>query len=295
MNGWIIYNGTLKITKIQALVFKFSKIAKEKGINFYTVKNNELIPFYNSLGEAQLKSLVKLEEPDFIVFWDKDIFLARHLELMGYKLFNTREAIEICDNKALMQLYLSKTGIRVPKTIVAPFVFNQQELKDDYFNMVHNILGDKFVLKESFGSFGMQVYKLEGIEALKDKINEIENSDFIIQEYIESSYGKDIRVNIVGDKIIGAMERKNPFDFRANITAGGKGELIQLNKEQKDIAMQAHKALNLDFSGVDLLYGENNEPILCEVNSNVNFLSFEDISQVDFSNILLDYILGRIR
>ena len=140
----------------------------------------------------------------------------------------------------------------------------------------------------------MQVYLVSGRKELEAKIMEMGNRNFIMQEYIESSVGKDIRINIIGDKIIGAMERSNPSDFRANITLGGEGRFIELNKEQEEIALNAHKAFKLDFSGVDLLYGSKGEPILCEVNSNVNYVSFEQASGINFSGLLLDYIVENL-
>ena len=100
--------------------------------------------------------------------------------------------------------------------------------------------------------------------------------------------------NIIGNKVIGAMLRESEVDFRANISQGGKGRLIELTKAQEEIALKAHKVLGLDFSGVDLLFGENDEPLLCEVNSNLNFLSFEKIWGKSFGKKILEYILGEI-
>lgn len=294
MKGWIIYNGALRIKKVERLVQKLAQEGKKKKIDLMLVKNNQIMPCYSPFGKPELKSLIDLEEPDFIIFWDKDIFLAKHLEEMGYKLFNSMEAIESCDDKALMHLKLSKTGLRVPKTIVGPFVFQQQNLSDEYLDRVFEELGDKIILKETHGSFGMQVYLINSKEELKSKIMELGSRRFIMQEFIDTSCGKDIRVNIIGDKVIGAMERVNPSDFRANITLGAVGKYVELNDIQKEVALKAHKALNLDFSGVDILYGKDGEPILCELNSNVNYLSFEETSGINFGSLLLDYIMERL-
>lgn len=295
MNGWIIYNGALRIKKVEKLVEKLSNEGKKKGLNLRLVKNNQLMPIYSSFGKPEIKTIIDLDEPDFIIFWDKDILLAKHLELMGYRLFNAREAIENCDNKALMHLELSNQGIRMPKTLVGPFVFFQQNLSDEYFDRIFSELGQRIILKEAYGSFGMQVYQINSKEELQSRLIELGNRAFIMQEYIDTSFGRDIRVNIIGDKIVGAMERSNSSDFRANITLGGTGKFIELDDNQKEIALKAHKALKLDFSGVDLLYGKDNEPILCEVNSNVNYLSFEEASGINFSEKLLDYIMEKMQ
>lgn len=39
-------------------------------------------------------------------------------------------------------------------------------------------------------------------------------------------------------------------------------------QKQQDMALNVCRTLGLDFAGVDLMFGENDEPIFCEVNSN---------------------------
>ena len=294
MTGWIIYNGALRIKKVEILALDLVERAKKVGINFIPVKNNEIIPMIDDNGELTIKGLDKLKEPEFIIFWDKDVLLAKHLEDMGYMLFNSSRAIEICDNKSLMHIELAKNKLRVPKTIISPYVYQNQKLSDQYFDRVIEELGKSIILKESYGSFGMQVYKLEGKEELRNKIMELGRKSFVIQEDIKESHGRDIRVNIIGDRIIGAMERISEGDFRANITLGATARPIELTKEQADLSLKAHRTLELDFSGVDLLYDKNRNPILCEVNSNVNYISFEKTTGISFGDKILDYIRGRL-
>ncbi|MDY6226425.1 MULTISPECIES: ATP-grasp domain-containing protein [unclassified Clostridium] len=296
MTGWIIYNGTLNITKIIELVDSLVEDARKLGINLEAIKNTELIPMYDNNGEAKLIYSRKVEEPKFIIFWDKDVLLASHLEKMGYRVFNSSTAIKNCDHKGLMHLVLSNNSISMPKTIISPMIFDYLLNSEDYLINCYEALGESVIIKEAMGSFGMQVYLINNREEFINKVKDLNKNkiDFIIQENIKSSFGKDIRVNIIGDKVIGAMLRTSERDFRANISQGGKGTLVELNKEQEEIALKAHKVLGLDFSGVDLLFGENNKPLLCEVNSNLNFLSFEKIYGKGFGKKILEYILGEI-
>lgn len=57
------------------------------------------------------------------------------------------------------------------------------------------------------------------------------------------------------------MKRLNEDDFRANITNGGKMEQYNPTQKQQDMALNVCRALGLDFAGVDLMFGENDEPI----------------------------------
>ena len=296
MTGWIIYNGTLNIPKIKELVDSLVIEAKKLNINLEAIKNTELIPMYDDNGEVRIINIKKVEEPKFIIFWDKDVLLASHLEKMGYRVFNSSNAIKNCDHKGLMHLVLSNNGISMPKTILSPMIFDYSLNSEDYLINCYEALGESVIIKESMGSFGMQVYLINNREEFINKVKELNKNriDFIIQENIKSSFGKDIRVNIIGDKVVGAMLRESKTDFRANISQGGIGTLIDLNKEQEELALKAHKALGLDFSGVDLLFGENNNPLLCEVNSNLNFLSFEKLWGKSFGKKILEYILEEI-
>jgi len=294
MNGWIIYNGALRIKKNEKLVKKLKNDGQHMGIGLKLIKNNEIIPLYNNKGQLGLEGLNSNNKPDFIIFWDKDTYLAKHLEMMGYLVFNSSESIKNCDNKALMHLELGNSGIPMPRTMVSPFVYQDQNLKEEYYKKCFEYLGPTIILKETYGSFGMQVYKIETIEALKSKIDTLSNKQFIMQEAIRSSFGRDIRVNIIGDEVIGAMQRQSQGDFRANITLGGKASPWELSDNQRNVALKAHKALGLDFSGVDLLLDADDQPLLCEVNSNVNFLSFEVATGINYGEKILEYIKEKI-
>ncbi|HKL42967.1 MAG TPA: RimK family alpha-L-glutamate ligase [Clostridia bacterium] len=293
MNGWIIYNGALRIKKNEILVKKLKEDGKLIGMDLKLIKNNAILPVFNENGQLGLEGLVSHKKPNFVIFWDKDTYLAKHLELMGYQVFNSSDAIKTCDNKALMHLRLGNKNIRMPKTIVSPFVYQDQKITEKYYKKCFDYLGSPIILKEAYGSFGMQVYKINSKSELKEKIDSLLNKQFIMQEAITSSFGKDVRVNIIGNEIIGAMQRKSDEDFRANITLGGQATPWDLSSEEREIALKAHKALGLDFSGVDLLLDSNNKPLLCEVNSNVNFLSFEKATGLDYGIKLLKYIKGK--
>jgi RimK family alpha-L-glutamate ligase len=295
LNAWIIYNGSLQTEKMIQLVNHLVNTAKTLGINLVPIKNQMIIPVVQPSGKPDLIFLKKYPDPAFVLFWDKGTYLARVLEELEYPVHNSSSSIEMCDNKSLTHLELLKYELRVPKTIFGPFTYWENDISLAYAKKIFSNLGNEVILKESKGSFGMQVYKISTPEELIQKVKEIKNKDFIFQEYIHTSNGRDIRVNIIGNKIVGAMERVNPKDFRANITNGGVGHPIKLIKEQEELALAAHKALQLDFSGVDLMYGENDEPILCEVNSNVNFLSFEETTGIPYGKILLEYFSKKYR
>ena len=79
-----------------------------------------------------------------------------------------------------------------------------------------------------------------------------------------------------------------------NITGGGTGTAYTPTKAQAEIALAACRAIGLDFAGVDILFGEGGEPLLCEVNSNPHFKSSIDATGVDVSEYIMRYVVERV-
>jgi ribosomal protein S6--L-glutamate ligase/gamma-F420-2:alpha-L-glutamate ligase len=113
---------------------------------------------------------------------------------------------------------------------------------------------------------------------------------YLIQQYIQTSQGKDVRVEVVGGRVIAAMLRTNPSDYRSNITSGGTAQPYTVNMQQAQLAIDACRALGLDFGGVDILFGPNEMPILCEVNSNAHFKNLYDCTGVNAAEDIMEYI-----
>lgn len=237
---------------------------------------------------------IKNNKPDFIIFFDKDIRLAQTLENTEIRLFNCSSSIEICDDKTLTQIYLEKNNIKTPKTIICPktfFGFKKEDLS--FLTEVSEQLKFPLVLKEAFGSFGKEVYLIKNINELENKVLELTPKSILFQEYIKESYGRDIRMYIVGDKFVGAVMRINKNDFRANATNGGVMELYSPAKQEIQIALDSCKSLGLDFAGVDILFGKDG-PLICEVNSNAHMKNFYQATGINVVKSILEHIKKEI-
>ena len=294
MQGWLITNGFAEVDKVERLGVSLQSCARRLGYRLERVQTTDLLPYYDRRGRACLDTTRDLPPCDYILFWDKDTRLAAHLEQMGYRLFNSSAAIEACDDKLLTHQLLAGCDLPGPRTLLGPFAFYQVQVTREDYDRILALLGPDFILKEARGSFGMQVHCVSSFEAYRDLVASLGSRRFLLQENIQSSRGRDLRVMVVGDRIAGAMERRNDRDFRANMTLGGRGRQVELTAEQEALALAAHRALGLDFSGVDLLYGPEEEPLFCEVNSNVNYLSFEALSGQDIGSLLLAHIGERL-
>ena len=144
-------------------------------------------------------------------------------------------------------------------------------------------------MKESFGSFGQQVYLVNNKSELTKKVKELEGKPFLFQEYIGESKGKDIRLQVVGNRVVASMYRYSEDDFRANITNGGHMKAYEPTSQEIELAICAAGAVGADFAGVDLLFGKDG-PLVCEVNSNAHFINILKCTGVDTSMEIMKYI-----
>ena len=271
MNGILVTNHFLKAEKFNVLHDHIIKTAENMGINLEHKTNLQLA--------------TEKVNTDFVLFWDKDVSLARRLEAQGIPVFNSSSAIELCDDKARTYIHLLDT-VEQPKTIIAPKTFFTADMTE-FIEKAVEILGLPLVFKECFGSFGAQVHLCRSIDEIKSLVSE---KPFILQEFIEISAGCDIRLEVVGDRVVSAVKRHNENDFRSNVTNGGTMEVYTPSAEQCEIAVKACKKLGLDFGGVDILLSNQ----VCEVNSNAHIMNIMKASGVDIAPLIFDRILEKI-
>lgn len=225
-----------------------------------------------------------------ILFFDKDVFLASLLEKSGYRCVNSAFVIETCDDKAKTYLAL-KGKFCQPKTILAPFCFDGlngnalSEIEDEI-----NDIGFPLIVKQNKGSFGQQVYLVNDFSELENLVNSFGHNEYLMQELISSSLGKDLRVYVVGGKAVAYALRYNERDFRSNVGSGGNMKLIEVEEKYLQTAVDICEYLGADFAGVDLLFGDNG-PVVCEVNSNAHFNALSRVTGVDVADCIVDYYL----
>lgn len=249
-------------------------------------------------------SLDWLREYDFIVYWDKDIAYGRQLseyaDTHNIKIYNTVDAVAACDDKFETYYRLScwnhaHPDKRIPllPTIMAPMTYGNIGYTNLYFlEAVENTLGYPVVVKECFGSFGQQVYMAQDRQELERLTKKLAGKPFLYQKYAASSRGRDVRMQVVGERVAAAMERRAiDGDFRANITNGGTMKPYAATAQEQNLAVRVAGILGLDFAGVDLLFGENGlADIVCEVNSNAHFKNIYNCTGVDVAEQIMRHI-----
>ena len=276
MNGIIIVNQELGHNEYKIKRFKEEFSSLDISLDVF-VNDGTLAIIRNS--ELQ----INLPKCDFIIYLDKDIYLARILEKAGYRLFNRADFIKLCDDKALTNIECASRGIKMPDTITGP-LFYSPELKEENFKFLDKVieeLGFPLILKRVYGSLGLGVYLINNKEELIEAYKEHCRAPILFQRYVGSSYGVSARVIVIDKQVVGGFIRYNKTDFRSNFGDQSSSRPLKDGDQCFKLAKYIADELNIEYAGIDFMFLENGEPILCEINSNAFFEEFEKVTKIN--------------
>jgi RimK family alpha-L-glutamate ligase len=278
-----IRNAFLDSAPFKFIEQQFVKEANLLGIDVVVKKNADYI----------IPSSFK-NQPKVCVFWDKDVNLAVGLVNSGVHVMNSPEAIMLCDDKTKTFLMLNDK-VPQPDTLICPKSFATVGYsKIDFLYEAIEFLGLPFVLKEGFGSYGEQVYLINNAEEAEELVKNNADKPLLFQRFIKESAGRDLRVYVVGGKVVAAMERQNMFgDFRSNHKGESKSLNYDITSEQEKIAIKACDVLGVDFAGVDILFSSQG-PLVCEVNSNAHFGRLIETTGKNPAKKIAELVLARL-
>ena len=293
MAGYVFYNGFWNPDGPPEVVRSLTAAAAARGAKWVPLPNTAVTADFTGERRERALRVPPLQAGDYALFWDKDVRLARALEGMGVRLYNTAAAVAVCDDKAATHLELARRGVPMPRTLVAPMTYVNMDAQGDAFlRRGAETLGFPLVVKECFGSLGGQVYLARDRGQLCRLADTMGPKPFLLQQFVAASAGEDKRLYVVGGRVAAAMRRRSEMDFRANIGGGGRGEACSPTAEEERLALECAAILGAEIAGVDLLQSETG-PLVCEVNSNAHFAALTACTGVDVAGLIADYVLQR--
>ena len=288
MHGLIITNQELGHSEYKIIRFKeeFSKL----GVSLDVVKND------GTLAEVKDNNIqLNIPKCDFIIYLDKDIYLARMLEKSGKRLFNRPDFIKLCDDKMLTFIKCADMGIKMPDTFAGPLVYTSiQEPHLEFLNEIIDKLGFPMVVKKVYGSLGEGVFLAKDKKELISIYKEICHSPVIFQRYVASSKGKSIRVIVIDGKVFGAFIRKNGGDFRSNFGTTAGSEKLENPEKYISFAQKIAEKLEIEYAGIDLLDDTDGDIVMCEINSNAFFEEFEKTTGLNVAKAFAEMVVSKV-
>lgn len=257
MTGWIIYS-IEDFEKNKRFVEMFREKFALKGVTLRTIilENTEI--------EKEIL-------PDFAINRSRNYKIAENLETKGVRVFNSATVAKIANDKYETYKYLEG---------IIPFMTMSKASEDIDFPKI---------IKSCKGHGGSQVFLAKNQEEERKAVASLQGEDFLYQKCC-SDRGKDVRVYIIGNKIVAAVLRTSTKSFKSNFSLGGKAELYELNHTEKDMVEKIIKKLPLDYAGIDFTF-HHGKAVFNEIEDAVGARMLYSISPIDIVSEYVNYIV----
>ena len=180
--------------------------------------------------------------------------------------------------------------IPVPSTYITNNVYLLQEA-------IQKIGPPPVIIKLLSSTQGLGVIKAESMnsaESIMESFIKLKEK-VMLQEFIEESNGKDLRIFIVDNEIVASMERSaKEGEFRSNLHRGATSKRVFLRSNEKEMALKAVQVLGLKVAGVDILRSSSG-PLILEVNASPGLEGIETTSHIDIASKIIQFLERQVR
>lgn len=208
----------------------------------------------------------------------------RHCERHNIPITSSSYGLSIARDKLRCYELLSAHGIPVPKTVYTS-PYNEEDSYDE------DLPSAKMIIKLLGGTQGIGVILTEsktGARSIIETFRKLRKK-VLLQEYIEESSGSDIRIFVVGNRIVASMIRSSQNgDFRSNIHRGGVGKAVELTDTETKIAVDITKLLKLEVAGIDILRSDSG-PLVLEVNPSPGLEGIEQYTKINVARKIIEH------
>jgi RimK family alpha-L-glutamate ligase len=266
MTGWIIYTEA-DAQRNSGFIDMFIKKFAERGIAL-SLKIRENL----TVGITDNESL-----PDFAMVRTIEPLLTKQLENLGVRCFNNYKVSSLCNSKAKTYMYMQKNGIPILNTYIG--YYNKEQFP--------------VVMKPNDGHGGKNVILANNRSEYEKAVKLYNGSNFVVQE-VANNRGRDVRVYVVGKKIIAAMLRISDSDFRSNFCLGGKAVVYNLNEEETALVNKIISLFDFDFVGIDFVF-HNNKAVFNEIEDVVGSRMLYSHTDIDIAEIVTEHIVKSLK
>jgi len=222
------------------------------------------------------------------------------IEDRGVPIMNPPRAIERTVDKFYTDARLRGAGLPTPETFVC-------ERSVDAMAAIRAMLDDRaagepgsrggVVIKPMFGSMGHGIVRVSDPDVAFRVVQALDQlrSVFYVQRAIETG-GRDVRVFVVGGRVVGAIERRaEDGGWRANVSRGGSAKPFGLPAAWESLALRAAAAVGADYAGVDLLPSTEGAAFVLEVNGIPGWQGLQRATGIDVAGAIVDHLVERVQ
>ncbi len=253
---------------------------------YFNVSGNEI--WYEGKVMSQMDVIVA--RPNFIEEPGLHAHVVRALLKQNHPVVNGLPSYGAVKNKIEQIQEFDRQHIPYPQSIICK--------KPEFAKEAARRIGFPVMIKVAFGTVGSGVFYADSEETFQpivDYLHIRDRNPMIVQKFIREADRKDLRVFVVGKKIIAAMERMAPArDVRANTTHGGIGVKVKLTPSEKKLAIRVAQGFDLEIAGVDLIRSATG-PLVLEVNANPGFAELENATNINVADAIIEYAIKRVK
>jgi RimK family alpha-L-glutamate ligase len=210
------------------------------------------------------------------------------LENRGVRVVNSPRAIERSVDKFYTTTLLHDAGLLVPETVVC-------ERVEDAMAAIR-AMGD-VVIKPIFGSLGHGMVRVSDPETALRVVRALEQikSVFYVQRAIDHG-GRDLRIFVVGGRVLAAIERCAPQgEWRTNVAIGASATAVDVSVEIARVAIAAADAVGADYAGVDVLPARDGAMYVLEVNGIPGWQGLQQATGLDVAASIVEHVEQCVR
>lgn len=210
--------------------------------------------------EADLEEAV-----DFVINRTNNAEIAQNFEKRGVRVFNPSPLTLLANDKQKCYEFMQENGIEI-----MPINYRQYPL----------------VVKPRDGKGGSGVRLIES--------GEIPQDENLVYQMPASDLGKDLRVWMLGDKIIASILRKSETDFRSNFCLGGQAVPYSLSADEAALIKKIASLLTYDYIGIDFVFNKG-KIVFNEIEDSVGARMVYEKTDIDILKLYCEYINNAVQ
>ena len=235
--------------------------------------------------------LIQLPQVDAIIprigasITDYGLAVVRQFEAAGMPTTASSLGIGSSRDKLFSLQVMTQAGLPVPKTAV----LSQPHL---LFSAVQSVGGPPVIIKVSQSTQGRGVILAPNYRTAEAVWQRLRRLDQILlaQEFVAEADGKDLRVIVVGNRCVAAMQRiASEGEYRSNLHRGGTAVSVAITPDIARLAVRAAQAHQLDVAGVDIIQSRRG-PLLLEVNSSPGLEGIEQATNINVAAAIIQQL-----
>ncbi len=213
--------------------------------------------------------------------------LLHRLQRRGMPIFNPPLSIERAVDKYHALALLEEHQLPIPSTVIT-------EDPDEALKAFHE-LGCDVVMKPVFGSRGIGSNRISDPDVAERLFRAVAfyHEVIYLQKFIPHGTS-DVRVFVVGERVIAAMHRVSPSSWKTNVSLGAQPVALTLSDELDSLAVKASEVIGCKISGVDILESENG-PVIIELNSQPGWRGLQSVADVNIAEQIVRFVTAEVK